>query len=176
MQPFSRWAFVAALGVLTFGAPSQAEANCKGQPEIGLSDGSRACVLKKDVTAITATQSIKGAGPAARRSSSADGGIVVLKLLDEQSASDAGWNGVRKRGREVCQRYRDEYLQKIARPGNPFMVVVMTWGETPGKRIVITKEPSRGPSGIGNLSVHRKTISTNTLKRVYLTKNCWVRK
>ncbi len=140
---------------VTLVAATQADAMCNGKPKVKLSDGGVACVLKKETTEITNTQSVLGAGPATKRQSRHTGALLVVKFVNGKDASPLPLNVRNKWAKELCYRYRAEFLDLIKGPANPFMVVVTGY------------EANRYPAGVREL---RRPITT------YLSKNCWIRR
>ena len=141
-------------------AATQADAMCRGKPQVKLSDGSVACVLKKETTQFRNTQYIVGAGPSAARKSEHMGAAVVVKFGNEKDASSLSRKILAARAKELCKRYRSGFLVEISKPANPFMVVVMTWGDKPSRAIDSRK---------------RTAMKVNTRWDAYFQKNCWIR-
>ncbi|MGC1494480.1 MAG: hypothetical protein WA790_01635 [Sulfitobacter sp.] len=142
-----RWISVALFALISAVSASQADAMCKGKSQIKLSDGSLACVMAKQTTRITVR---RGA-----RKNSVVGGLVALNFPNENDAYAVSLSGLGLRAREICKQYRGYFFEQIAEPGNPFMVVLFTWGNF------------EDPSLRGRTKFNRKR---------YLTKGCLLRK
>jgi len=136
-------------------AATQASANCAGKDRVVLSDGSKACVLRKEPTQINRTRSIAGGSQATTLKSSVNGAAIVLNFYEENGAG-VGRNTIHKRATETCERFRDEMLKMVKRPGNPFMVVVLTWGKA--------RVASDGRT------------SFEAVSNTFFTRNCWVKR
>lgn len=126
---------------------SQADAMCQGKPVIKLSDGSTGCVIKKEPTEIRRTRSMVGAGAPARLSSAMNGAVVEVNYAGENAGSKISRTLVAKRAKEICLSFNKELLKEVKKPGNPFMVVVQTWGKNP-----------------------------QLAKRTFFTKSCWIKR
>ncbi|MEH6738230.1 MAG: hypothetical protein V7695_06770 [Sulfitobacter sp.] len=140
---------------VTLASAAQADAMCNGKPKIKLSDGGVACVLKKETTEITTTQSVFGAGPATARKSQHTGALLVVKFVGEKDASPLLRKVIRARVKELCNRYREEFLEVNKRPANPFMAIVT------GYKTIRFSGTDR--------ELRRPRIS-------YLSKNCWIKR
>lgn len=145
---------IGAAGLFVVLASTPVHAMCKGKPRIDLSDGSKACVMAVKTTEITFSIGIEGTGPATTRKSSKDGGVVALHFLSEPDARSVPFRAINARAKAICQRYKPTLLAKIAKPGDPFMVAVFSWG----------KKPARASKGL-----------SQTYREIYLSKNCWVK-
>lgn len=148
--------FVAvAFAVVVYATAAQANVFCKGTTRIEMSDGARACVIQKELTEITRSRSIVGGGPATVLKSEMSGAAVVVNFENESRATGLSSRVLRTRAREICARYAPEFIAQVKRPGNPFMVVIMSWGKKKGD---VT------------------TSDKGSYRQIYLTKNCWVSK
>ena len=159
--------FALSCALTTFA--SQADAMCKGKQRVSFSDGGQACVLEAKQTKISASQGVRGAGPAARRSSVGDGVFIAMKVLATKDTPVQSRSATDKRAKEICQRYRGGFLKKITKPGNPFMVVYFTRDDAliaPGFEVREGKEAGQ--------RIYTR-INAN-FSRVFLTKNCWIRR
>ncbi len=140
---------------VTLIAGTQAHAKCSGKARVKLSDGSVACVLRKETTEITYSQSIVGAGPAAKRKSQHTGALLVVKFEDEKEPGTLPRKVRNKRVKELCHRYRAEFLDMIKHPANPFLVIVSGYETT-----------RFAPS----VKAIQRPIDT------YFSKNCWIKR
>lgn len=119
--------FLGFVGVL----PADARSICRGKAQITLKDGTRACVLRKEITTLTRTRTgVPGWGSESQVQKT-DGGLVIVNFRDEASFREVEAQAQDFRRDEICRKFRDEFRAKIARPRDPFMVVIMTWGERP---------------------------------------------
>lgn len=109
---------------------ASAQVACNGKALITLSEKKRACVVSITTTEITMTQSVTGAGPATARASKSEVGVVALRMLDEQTAKAVSRNALHRRARAICESYKSRVMSLVKKPSNPFMVVVMGWGNT----------------------------------------------
>lgn len=129
--------FVATLLILGLAGamPAEARAICKGKPKITLKDGTSACILQKEVIELTRTRTGLPGWGSKSQIQKADGGLVILNFDRE-----ASWKGLGQvldfRQEEVCDIFRDEFRAKIKRPRDPFMLVILTWGERPQRDVV----------------------------------------
>jgi hypothetical protein len=144
---FQNFAKGSALVIGLLLAATQADAMCRGTPVIKLSDGSTGCVIKKEPTEITRTRSMVGAGAPARLSSAMNGAVVEINYAGENAGSKISRTLVAKRAKEICLTFNKELLEEVKKPGNPFMVVVQTWGKNP-----------------------------QSAKRTFFTKTCWIKR
>lgn len=116
---------------LTGVLPAEARSICRGKPQITLNDGVRACVLRKEITKLTRTRTGLPGWGSESQVQKADGGLVIVNFLDEAHYQDVSFETREFRREEICRFFRDEFRAKIARPRDPFMVVIMTWGARP---------------------------------------------
>ena len=111
--------------------PAEARSICRGKPHITLDDGARACVLMKEITELKRTRTGHPGEASDTQIQTADGGAVIVNFPDEETYRDVPPQSLEFRRNEICDMFRDEFRAKIARPRDPFMVVIMTWGDRP---------------------------------------------
>ncbi len=137
---------------LTSAMPAEARSICRGKPQITLDDGARACVLRKEITELTRTRTGLPGWGSESQVQKADGGLVIVNFLDEATHRDLSFETREFRRIEICRIFRGEFRARIARPRDPFMVVIMTWGARPS--------PDKSAGGSWLESFHGRACNT----------------
>lgn len=131
MRLFIPFVAVLLMSGLAGAKPAEARAICKGKPQITLKDGTSACILQKEVIELTRTQTGLPGWGSESQIQKADGGLVIVNFRDEANYRDVPFETREARREEICRTFRDEFRAKIKRPRDPFMLVILTWGERP---------------------------------------------